>query len=173
MFTALASILGDNEVLDLQITAVDKQGRMKVIVKPALAKGANTALAIPLALAATPQELDAEFVGTLTEYGNQRKSLKEQIAITTTILAAAQQTEVGKATKGLQGKTDKPAAAPSSTDIASGDGRDDDENGSDGDDVLDGATTTAEPGHPIAPVNAPSQGPATPAGGNDDLLALI
>lgn len=172
MFTALASILKEGESIDLEITGVGKDGRMKVIVKPKLAKGANPALAIPLALAATPQELDAEFVTTIVEFSSERNSLAEQVAVTTTILSAAKQAEVGKATKGLKGKAAVAGSAPaaSSTEDSVDDGGDSDGDG-DGDDVLDNNT-----GATAAPAVVPAK-PATPAAaapaGNDDLLSLI
>jgi PRTRC genetic system protein E len=170
MFTAFAGFLGPDEKIVVEISGVASDGRMKVLVMPKAGKGANAALAIPLALVATPQELDAEFIGTVMEYGEQRKSLKEQAAVTATILAAAQQAEVGKATKGLQGKTTKPAAASSSASSTVGDEGGDDDNG---DDVLDGDTGNAAPAQASATYKAASQGSAAPAGGNDDLLSLL
>lgn len=153
MFTAIAPMLGEDDVMVVEISGVNKAGLMKVVVKPKLAKGGNPVLAIPLALAATPQELDAEFVGTLMEFGGQRQSLKEQVAVTMTILSAAQQAESGKAIKGLQGKAGKPAALPAPQ------GSDDSDN------VLDGNGIVSAPTAPKASV--------APAANNDDLLSLI
>ncbi|CAN7639720.1 PRTRC system protein E [Massilia sp. LjRoot122] len=164
MFTALAGIIGENEEITVKITAPGKDGRMKVVVMPKTEKGSNIALAQPLALAATPQDLDSGFVGALMEFGASRTGLKEQVAVTATIMAAAQKSEAGKATKALQ-KSSQPAAT---ADPAGDDQRDDVHD--EGDDVLDGpsATGNTAPATPAAPPAAKSQ-----AGANDDLLSLM
>lgn len=172
MFTALAGIIGENEEITVKITGAGKDGRMKVVVMPKAEKGSNLALAQPLALAATPQELDSGFVGTLMEFGASRTGLKEQVAVTATILSAAQQSEAGKATKALQSKGSKPE--PKSE--AVGTDGDDDDLGNDGgegtgNDILDeGAPAATAPATPSAPPKplAPAK-----ANDNDDLLAMM
>lgn len=172
MFTALAGIIGENEEITVKITGAGKDGRMKVVVMPKAEKGSNLALAQPLALAATPQELDSGFVGTLMEFGASRTGLKEQVAVTATILSAAQQSEAGKATKALQSKGSKPE--PKSE--AVGNDGDDDDLGNDGgegtgNDILDeGAPAATAPATPSAPPKplAPAK-----ANDNDDLLAMM
>jgi len=172
MFAALASILSANQTLDLAIT-LTANGSMKVIVKPQLVKGSNPSLAIPLALAATPQELDTDFVGSLMQYAGQRTSLQQQVEVTATIMAEAKATEVTKASKAISKAGAKPAAKPAGE--AGGDQDDDgDGDGNDtlgGDDILDGepATSTSAPA-PSAP--AAHQAPA-PAATNDDLLSAL
>jgi len=166
MFTALAGIFGHNEEITLKITAPGKDGLMKVIVMPKTEKGSNIALAQPLALAATPQELDAGFIGTLMEFGASRTGLKEQVATTATIMAAAQKAEAGKATKALQSPgpkhTPKPAAAADDNDDDHGD------DGSDnaGNDFLDEGSSSAS----VSPSTPP---PKATANANEDLLALM
>jgi PRTRC genetic system protein E len=170
MFTALAGIVGDNEEITVKITAPGKDGRMKVLVMPKAVKGSNLALAQPLALVATPQELDAGFITTLQEFGATRTGLAEQIAVTTTIMEAAKQTEAKKATKALQSKGSAPRASAQASgddDGAGGDGSSGDEGN--GNDFLDqggdtGATAPATPPTPQAPAAANT---------NDDLLALF
>jgi PRTRC genetic system protein E len=165
MFAALASILSPNQTLDLSITLA-ADGSMKVIVKPQLVKGSNVSLAIPLALAATPQELDADFVGSLMQYAGERTSLQQQVDVTATIIAEAKASEVGKASKAIKAST-KPAAEAASE--AGVDGDDDDTLG--GDDILDDAPATSTSAQaPSAPVA--QQAPAA-AVGTDDLLAQL
>lgn len=165
MFAALASILGPNQTLDISITA-GADGVMKVIVKPQLVKGSNAALALPLALSATPQELDADFVGTLMQYAGERTSLQQQVDVTTTILAEAKASEVGKATKSIKSSA-KPSAISESD--AGDNGEADDELG--GDDILDDAPASTA----SAPTPAPAvqQKTAPAANSNDDLLSLM
>lgn len=161
MFAALNSIIGENEEIHVRISGAGKDGRMKVIVMPKAEKGTNLALAQPLALAATPQELDAGFVGTLMEFGASRYGLKEQVAVTATIMAAAQQSEAGKATKALQSKGSTAPAKASAADP-------DDDSAADGDDgngFLDEGTSASAP--------AARQAPPAPVSNNDDLLSLL
>ena len=173
MFTALAGIIGENEEITVKITGAGKDGRMKVVAMPKAEKGSNLALAQPLALAATPQELESGFVGTLMEFGASRTGLKEQVAVTATILSAAQQSEAGKATKALQSKGSKPEPKLE----AVGNDGDDDDLGNDGgegtgNDILDegaSAATTA-PATPSAP---PKPLATAKMNDNDDLLAMM
>lgn len=164
MFTALAGMIGQDEEITVKITGPGKDGRMKVMVMPKAAKGSLMALAQPLALAATPQELDAGFITTLQEFGATRTELAEQVAVTTTIMEAAKQTEAKKATKALQSKgTTSQASEPA--------GGDDDDggDGGNGNDFLDqGGDTSASP-----PATPPAPPAPAPANSNDDLLQLF
>lgn len=165
MFTALAGIIGENEEITVKITAPGKDGRMKVVVMPKTEKGSNIALAQPLALAATPQDLDSGFVGALMEFGASRTGLKEQVAVTATIMAAAQKTEAGKATKALQKSTQPgPKSAPVDNDHAS------DEHDDEGNDVLEGPSAA---GTTVTPKPSATPAPKSQAGANDDLLSLM
>lgn len=174
MFAALASILSPNQTLDLSIT-LTADGSMKVVVKPQLVKGSNVSLAIPLALAATPQELDTDFVGSLMQYAGHRTSLQQQVETTATIMAEAKATEVTKASKAISKAGAKPAAKPASE--AGGD-QDDDHgeqgNGSDtlgGDDILDGAPAASSSA--LAPSAPAAQPTPAAAATNDDLLSAL
>ena len=173
MFAALASILSPNQTLDLAIT-LTADGSMKVIVKPQHVKGSNVSLAIPLALAATPQELDTDFVGSLMQYAGHRTSLQQQVETTATIMAEAKASEVTKASKAISKASAKPDAKPAGE--AGGDeddGHDDPGAGNDtlaGDDILDGAPATSTAPAPAA--LAAQQAPA-PAATNDDLLSAL
>jgi PRTRC genetic system protein E len=175
MFAALASILSPNQTLDLTIT-LTADGSMKVIVKPQLVKGSMVSLAIPLALAATPQELDTDFVGTLMQYAGHRTSLQQQVDVTATIMAEAKATEVTKASKSISKSSAKPAANAASD---AGDGQDDDDNDGNGDgndtlggNILDGAPTTSTSA-PAPSAPAAQQAPAAAATNDDLLLSLM
>jgi PRTRC genetic system protein E len=173
MFTALAAIIGENEEITVKITGAGKDGRMKVVVMPKAEKGSNLALAQPLALAASPQELDEGFVGTLMEFGASRTGLKEQVAVTATILSAAAQSEAGKATKALQSKGPKSEPKPE----AGGNGDDDDDLGGDagegtGNDILDEGSTASTPA-PVTPPAQPTPPAKAKANENDDLLSML
>jgi PRTRC genetic system protein E len=171
MFTALAGIIGENEEITVKITGAGKDGIMKVVVMPKPEKGSNLALAQPLALAATPQELDEGFVGTLMEFGASRTALKEQVAVTATIMAAAQKSEAGKATKALQskGKSETPKADAGATSGGGGDGDEGDDDVGEG--ILDEGAGTSD----TAPSTPPARPVASPAAAsdNDDLLSLM
>jgi PRTRC genetic system protein E len=167
MFAALASILGTNQTLDISITAPGADGIMKVIVKPQLVKGSNAALAQPLALAASPQELDADFVGTLMQYAAERTSLQQQVNVTATIIADAKASEVGKASKAIKSST-KSSTKPETGE----DGNDEGASELEGDDIL-GDAPAGPTSSPTAPAPAVKQTPAPAAASNDDLLSLM
>lgn len=165
MFTALAGIIGENEEITVKITGAGKDGRMKVMVMPKVAKGSNLALAQPLAMAASPEELDCGFVGALMEFGASRTSLAEQVAVTTTIMGAAQKTEAGKAAKALQTKAgSQPTASETDSDA------DDDE----GSESSAGTPDTGSGAGDTSPAATPARpAPAATANAHDDLIALM
>jgi PRTRC genetic system protein E len=177
MFTALASILAANQVIDISVGAVGADGRMKIIVKPQLNNGTATALAQPLALVATPQELDAEFVTVLNQYAVDRLSLQQQVEVTATIIADAKKEELGKAAKAI-----KAGAKQSSNKVVDAGDGDDAGDGYDaggtevGDGILDNAPSSSNGIHaPSAPAPTPAsiQASAPSNNNNDDLLALL
>lgn len=171
MFTALASIIGENEEIVVKITGAGKDGRMKVVVMPKAEKGSNLALAQPLALAATPQELDEGFVGALMEFSASRTGLKDQVAVTATIMAAAQKTESGKATKALQSNGAKQAPKAAAVRDGSSSGDDGDDGGDEaGNDILDDGSVTSNTAPTTPPAPPP---PPAKANANDDLLSLM
>lgn len=168
MFTAIAPLLAAGEELNLKIVGMDKDGVMKVVVMPKSVKGGNVALAAPIALAATPEELDSEFVGVIAGYAVERTSLQEQLAVTATLINAAKQDAAAKGSKALQGKSVPALKAPAAS------GSDDDDEAGNGGDVLDGEDyirpTSSTPEAPAKPATLPA--PAA-SGNNDDLLSLI
>ena len=120
------------------------------IPKPGDAKD-EPALATPLSLTATPEELDAEFTTVLASYRGQRQSLAEQVAATNEVLAAAREASVQKGSKAATralAKPNAPAAASAST---AGDEPDDDDGG-------DGPQTPSDrPGSATPLTDAPAR----------------
>lgn len=169
MFTAIAPLLAAGEELNLKIVGMDKDGVMKVVVMPKAVKGGNVALAAPIALAATPQELDSEFVSVMAGYAVERTSLQEQLAVTATLIAAAKQDAAAKGTKALQGK-----AAPALSAQAASAGVGDDDEAGNGGDVLDGEDLIPPAASaPAAPAKSATASASKAAADNDDLLSLL
>jgi PRTRC genetic system protein E len=79
------------------------------------------ALAIPLVLTGTAEELDAQFVGLLQSYAEEHQSLAEQLEATRNILEAAKK----DASKKAEGAIRK--SAPAKMTPAADDDDDDDE----------------------------------------------
>jgi PRTRC genetic system protein E len=77
---------------------VGREGTITVTVRPTPkdAKDAE-ALAIPLVLTGTAEELDAQFVGLLRSYAEEHQSLAEQLEATRNILEAAKKDASKKA----------------------------------------------------------------------------
>jgi PRTRC genetic system protein E len=105
----------------------------------------------PLVLTASAVELDAGFVEVLQSYAGAHVSLAEQVAATTAILGAAEQTQVSKATKAL-GKGGRPALpAPG----ASSETTDDD------DDSDSDSGSVAEVGSSTTPISIKAEAPSS------------
>lgn len=132
MFQALHELATSTE-LHMTITAQGDDLRVVILPKPK--DGANAALSTPLALTASPAELDEKFVATLSSYTASRKSLKETLDETTSFMEAAkqaakdaakkstpspvkQQTASPSATKTEEPAVEKPAAKPATDDIS-------------------------------------------------------
>lgn len=125
MFQALFPLVASGGKITLTIAAT-ANGQMKVIVCPENKNGSVPALSQPLALVATPEELDAEFVDVISNYIGTRNSLLEQVEATNALLKNAEKSQAGKAVKSLNGSAaSTKAAAPGSNDD---DNDEDDEN---------------------------------------------
>ena len=90
--------------LSLLVTAVGD--RLRVIVVPSLQKDAKEetvpeGLTEPLLLEGSPEELDAQFAQLLTEFTTERKSLSEQLAVTTAVLKATKEKSAKEAARSL------------------------------------------------------------------------
>jgi PRTRC genetic system protein E len=127
MFVAIEPLLRACAKLTLSMQM--KGDEMVVCVMPQ-GTAKDAAMLQPLALTATPAELDAGFVQALVAYTGAHASLAEQVAATTAILDAAKGQQVSKATKTLakgNGKTAIGSGDRASTDSA------DDDDGEEGD----------------------------------------
>jgi PRTRC genetic system protein E len=156
MFMQLDSIITEETPLTLKLTR-GANGTLKVVVMPTTSSK-NPALAQPLAMAATPAELDAGFPDLIGTYQANRLSLTAQVAATAAILGEATKIAADKAVKSLKSKdTTKPAANATGEN-----GENDETDDTDRGDTIDTSASTAS-----AP--APAQG----ASDQNDLLALL
>jgi len=156
MFMQLDSIITEETSLTLKLTR-GANGTLKVVVMPTTSSK-NPALAQPLAMAATPAELDAGFADLIGTYQANRLSLTAQVAATAAILGEATKKASDKAVKSLKSKdTTKPAASATGSD-GEGDEGDDD---ADGDTINTLASTVSD----AAPTQVASD--------QNDLLALL
>lgn len=103
MFVQLNQLLASCVSITLSMVAND-DGTLSVTVVPKAKKDSEDAVALktPLQLTATPEELDAEFVGMLVSYTNKRKSLSEQLEETEAVLEAAKKNSAAKAVKAVK-----------------------------------------------------------------------
>ncbi|MFC4524723.1 PRTRC system protein E [Cupriavidus pinatubonensis] len=103
MFTQLVPLVRASEKVVVTLTM---QGdTMSVLVVPVIKNAADVALATPLSLSATPEELDEGFAAAVAEVGVARQSLAEQAEATKAILDAAKSSQSSKATKALANAT--------------------------------------------------------------------
>ena len=87
----------------LLLSADEANGLMTVVVVPKTTDNGKEvpALAVPLKLTATPEELDAGFVQAVASYATARTSLDEQVAATNEVLEAAKAASVKKGADAL------------------------------------------------------------------------
>lgn len=78
-FQSIKKLLDGAEAVTVIMVPAD-DGRVGITVSSRLKEGANPALARPITLIGTPEELDAEFAGLMTSHAGERKSLAEQLA---------------------------------------------------------------------------------------------
>ncbi len=109
MFQALHELATSTE---LHLTITVQGDDLRVVVLPKPKDGANAALSTPLALTASPAELDEKFVATLSSYTASRKSLETTLEETTNFMEAAKQ-----AAKEAAKKSTIPAKQAASTPI--------------------------------------------------------
>lgn len=96
MFVELKQLLGQSS--EIVITVRADGDKMKVIVSPKVTDAkAEIALSRPLAMCETAEVLDAGFIEAIQGFTASRASLVEQVAVTTTILKAAEQDQAKKA----------------------------------------------------------------------------
>lgn len=158
MFTQLDSIITEETSLTLKLSR-GANGTLKVCVMPTTSSK-NPALAQPLAMAATPAELDAGFADLITTYQTNRLSLTAQVAATAAILGEATKKASDKAVKALKTtSTPKPAAQATGNDGESGEGDNHDDAVGD---TLDTSANTAS-----------ETAPAAGSSDQSDLLSLL
>lgn len=122
MFQQLHQLAQSCSSLTLLITAGSTTEMTITIIPKSDKDNDEGALATPLQLTATPQELEEGFVGALTSYTDSRGSLAEQVEATKTILESAKKESEKKATKVIA----KPAAKGKEVKAADPGGDDDD-----------------------------------------------
>ncbi|KAI3602948.1 hypothetical protein D8I24_3126 (plasmid) [Cupriavidus necator H850] len=114
MFTELTPLVRASEKVVVTLTM---QGDlMCVVVLPVIKHAADAALTTPLALSATPAELNVGFADAVAGVTAARQSLAEQAEATKSILEAAKSSQSTKATQALA-----KAAAPAATDSSDAD----------------------------------------------------
>jgi PRTRC genetic system protein E len=131
MFKELFELARASGPLTMAVSADTPPGKMTVVVIPKSGDAKDEpALATPLSLTATPEELDAEFTTVLASYRGQRQSLAEQVAATNEVLAAAREASVQKGSRAATKALAKPKPSPSSaTASTAGNDPDDDDGG--------------------------------------------
>jgi PRTRC genetic system protein E len=117
MFVPLQQLLSQSPSLSLSITG--QGNNLTVVVMPKPTAGDSAALAQPLRLTGTAEELDAGFVEALTQFSTARLSVVEQVEATKAVLEAGRKESAAKASSAIR-KAGKPstasAPAPSSDD---------------------------------------------------------
>lgn len=148
-FNSLNGLLANVSALNITLTSAS-DGQITVTVLPTPKKESAKALATPLQLTGTPEELDAEFANLIAQTTATRKSLAEQLEAAEAVLAAAQKEASDKAAKAVKkvGNGGK-KVTPVSSLVEDNDG-----DGSNSDDV---AAPVAE----VSPVVAPAAGELT------------
>jgi PRTRC genetic system protein E len=114
MFVALKQLLSQSPSLTMSITG---QGNdLTVVVMPKPTAGDCAALAQPLKLTGTAEELDAGFVEALAQFSTKRLSVVEQVEATTAVLEAGRKESAAKAASAIKkGAKSSTASAPAST----------------------------------------------------------
>ncbi|RWA55709.1 hypothetical protein AU476_06270 [Cupriavidus sp. UYMSc13B] len=119
MFTELAPLV---RASDKVVVTLTMQGDlMSVVVVPVIKNATDAALTTPLALSASPAELDQGFADAVAGVTAARQSLAEQAETTKSILEAAKTSQSSKASKALA-----KAAVPTVSNASVSDADDDD-----------------------------------------------
>lgn len=166
MFTQLLPLI--RSCGSLKLTIVPSSNGLKVCVIPTGSKSNEVALAVPLMLEATAEELDEKFADIIAQYHGTRLSLNEQVAATNAIMEAAKVTQSVNAVKAISGKgTGKGKSQNQTTDVT--------EDGDNLDESLDDATSRSEINDHQITYNATSEtaGTACAATTGTDLSNLL
>lgn len=159
MFKELFELARASGPLTMAVSADTPPGQMTVVVIPRSGDAKDEpALATPLSLTATPEELDADFTTVLASYRGQRQSLAEQVAATNEVLAAAREASVQKGSKAATKALAKPKPSSSAaTASMAGDERDEDDD--DGGDAPQSRSTDAGSATPLTDAPAKAGAP--------------
>jgi PRTRC genetic system protein E len=134
MFSSLHDFVKARGTLTLAMATDGDKLRVTVVPAPVKADAGQTgepALNVPLQITGTPEELDRDFVGAVTQYTAQHASLAEQVKDTLAVIEAAKKEQQAKAAKAISGK--KVSAKPPASSAESAD--DDDESDEEADDI--------------------------------------
>ncbi len=120
LFKSLAGYLAGNLAVTLSVaSAEDGKLRVTVLPKPRQkTEGDGAALATPLVLTGSPDELDANFEQLVATHVRAQQSLAEQLEATTAVIEAAKKAASSKAAKAVS----KPAATAKAASAEDDDG---------------------------------------------------
>jgi PRTRC genetic system protein E len=110
MFVALQQLLSQSPSLSMSITG--QGNNLTVVVMPKPTAGDSAALAQPLRLTGTAEELDAGFVEALTQFSTARLSVVEQVEATKAVLEAGRKESASKATSAIKKAGKSSTASP-------------------------------------------------------------
>lgn len=100
-FQELKSLLDGCAAIAVTLSS-GREGAITVTVRPTQKEAKDAeALATPLVLTGTAEELDEQFVGLLKSYADEHRSLAEQLEATRSILEAAKKDANKKAEKAI------------------------------------------------------------------------
>ncbi|WP_020201344.1 PRTRC system protein E [Cupriavidus sp. WS] len=122
MFQELVPLVRASDKLVLTLTMVGDE--MSVVVAPVAKTAIDGALTTPLALKATPVELDEGFAAAVRAVTESHRSLTEQAEATSLILDAAKASQSAKATKAIAKPSASSAQGSNADDDDSDDGED-------------------------------------------------
>ncbi len=142
----------------LLLSADESSGLMTVVVVPKTSDSGKDvpALAMPLKLTATAEELDAGFVQALASYAARRTSLDEQVAATNEVLDAARAASVKRGAVAVTKAGAKAAPRASARPVAGAGNAEHDDDDGDGSAVEEASTPASGDTEPKA---------TTPVGG--------
>lgn len=100
-FQSLNSLLQNVSAITVTMTPAT-DGDITITVIPTAKKDAEKALATPIQLTGSPEELDAEFAALISRTATTRKSLAEQLDATEAVLEAARKDASSNATKAVK-----------------------------------------------------------------------
>lgn len=147
MFVALKPLLAQCQSLSLILTT-EANGAIAVTVIPKAAEKDAGALAQPLQLTGTAEELDEGFVAAISSFSASRQSLKEQVDATNAILEQARKDTASKPSKAT-GKAGSAKASGKSAPSMSEEDEEEEESPCESTSSSAGGTPAAET--PVAP----------------------